>query len=252
MDKLRILLIEDDEMHCQQYAEYVKTKSDRYILQTANGCKSGLLLLKRFKPNIILLDLELNGGDGNGLDFLTESREKQLPNRPCVVIITNNIANRIHNRARHLGADFIFEKSKPDYSPETVISFTCQHLLGQDLSLQPNVMDEKSTKAAIARVLESMGINAGMSGKIYLIEAIYIAVEKTTVDLRHDIYVPLARAHQKSEQTIEKCIRNVIMKAWNTTEYSILAKYYTAQINPGTGYPSNKEFIAEMAEKLRV
>lgn len=251
MNKTRILLIEDDPDQCQKYIDYVKDHKDFYILQTTNGCRSGLSFLKSFNPDLVLLDLELNGGDGSGLDFLSEFCRMQMPNRPCVFVVTNNIANRVHARARKLGAEFIFEKDKPDYSPHVVIDFFCEHFLGQEPVLRPNIRDEKTVRDSIIRSIEGIGITAGMNGKAYLIDAIYIAIDKEVLDLKRDVYTPLAQKYQKSSQNIEKSIRNAIMKAWETTEYSVLVKHYTAQVNPNTGYPSNKEFIAEMAEKFR-
>lgn len=74
-------------------------------------------------PDVVILDIELHHGAGNGITFLTKPNALNLTARPYVLITTNNSNSVTYESARTLGADFIMSKHKPDYSAQYVVEF---------------------------------------------------------------------------------------------------------------------------------
>ena len=252
MSKIKIFLLEDDKNHCQKYIDFVKSNSHLYQLRFSHGCQSGLKELERYQPDLILVDIELNKGDGTGLDFLVKLQDLELEKPPRIIVITNIEAPPIHDRAHRLGVDFIFEKNKPDYSPEIVINFAMDHLFCQKATYKPNVDSEESIRAAISQRLENMGVIARYNGKAYLIEGIAIAAKKHGVfDLKNDIYAPLSRKYSKSADAISKAIQTAIENAFLNTPDETMARYYFGEINSKNACPTPKEFITSVAEQFR-
>ena len=80
-------------------------------------------MVQAFLPDVVLLDLELHQGGGNGLLFLLGLSRLNLPFRPYIIIITHNVSQVTFESARQLGADFILAKYETGYSAQYVIEF---------------------------------------------------------------------------------------------------------------------------------
>ncbi|MCX2972550.1 sigma-54-dependent Fis family transcriptional regulator [Halieaceae bacterium IMCC8485] len=80
--KIKVLMVEDSVSLSAIYMAYLEGTD--YDLVTAETLSSAHAALGAFKPDIVLLDIELP--DGNGLDFLTATTA--LENPPKVIVMT--------------------------------------------------------------------------------------------------------------------------------------------------------------------
>ena len=119
---LSLLVIEDDEAVCGEYARLCSPSRGVTLIGTTNSSQSGLQLTKEKLPDAVVLDLELHNGSGNGLMYLSGLQELTTGHRPYVMVVTNNISAATHSLARKMGADFIITKNQSDYSVEMVLS----------------------------------------------------------------------------------------------------------------------------------
>jgi CheY-like chemotaxis protein len=248
--KTRVLLIEDDSDHCQEYVAYNEEQGTPYNLYVAYGCLDGFALLESFQPDVILLDLMLNNSDGSGLEFLTKLKELKLLKRPRVIIITSVLSKRMHETVLELDADFLITKDKVDYSPKFAFDLMKSFSVdGQSVRCQYN--SEEMIKSTITEMIEKVGITYGVDGRDYIIDSIYLVFKNKAKFLAHDVYPELGRKYEKSPQAIEQAIRTAINKAWKQTDISVLNKYYTPQTSFLTGAPSIKEFIFFFVGKIK-
>ena len=118
-----ILIVEDDTDVCTRFAEYAETISTLCVVGITNNSYRALDLVTQFQPDAVILDLELNHGQGNGLLFLQELKESDICYKPYILVTTNNSSSTTYDYARQLGADFIMSKHKEDYSEEGAIDF---------------------------------------------------------------------------------------------------------------------------------
>lgn len=255
MNKMKILLIEDDSYDCEQFKSYVADHK-HISLQIMNGTKMALRYLSKNVADIILLDLEFNNSDGGGIEFLQKLSSLKLKVKPFIIVTTNNLSKIIHELARKNGADYIFTKSKIDYSPQAVIELaTLYFSTKNDIVLsQCDEMDEDAYKRRIAKIMENIGITNNMMGKGYLIDAVYMVMTSSNpidVKLSRDIYPSIAKKYKKSDQCVEKAIGNAIKRAWRITDIDALTRFYTAEISYLNGFPTNKEFIFYVADKVK-
>ena len=116
---IEILLVEDDKNMCEAF-EFCIGRKKQFCLAAQTGRQSeGLELLRVGKMGAVILDLELDEGDG--INFLNDMKELDIE-KPIVVIITNNRSEVTHAWLRANGADFICPKYNENYSPEKVLS----------------------------------------------------------------------------------------------------------------------------------
>lgn len=254
-DTLSILLIEDDVEACYELQNCFENTENIELAAITNNARDALTMVQTYLPNMILLDLELHTGGGNGLLFLQELRRLSLPVTPYILITTNNASQITLNSARQLGADFILTKYEDGYSAQYVTEFV-QLMKPAILSHKPTSNKAASeTPPAIAsqnltqriqRELNLVGISPKAVGFQYLIEAIKITSEKPETNLSHTLAVKF----EKSSASIERAMQNAINRAWQTSSPDDLLKYYTARVRSDRGVPTMMEFIYYYATKL--
>lgn len=255
---MRLLLIEDEIEHCNLYEQYVAT-IDRVDLLITADCEQALTSTTRHKPDVVLLDLEMHYGYGDGLLYLNKLNMTKAENHPLVIVITRSPSVKTHNIARTLGADYIFLKNKPDYTAQMVVDFaiTVYDRLGvhKPLAVQHKTPALKSNvlRDKISAAIATVGITHDMRGRLYIIDAIEIAIKSENNDIRltKDVYPVIGAKYNKKAFSIDSAIATAIKKAWRLTDLSILQKNYKAAVRYTTGTPSNKEFIFYFRDKLR-
>ena len=66
------------------------------------------------------------------------------------------------------------------------------------------------------------------------------------------LYPTIARKYQTSSSRVERAIRHAIEVAWNRGKMETLDAMFGYTINTGKGKPTNSEFIALIADKIRM
>ena len=253
---LNILLIEDDQIACNEIENYVDCCEDVTLTGITNNSTEALELVKQHLPDAVILDLELHLGGGNGLLFLLELSKLELPYRPYILVTTNNSSEITYASARELGADFIMAKHESTYSAKYVIDFLrmiCPTILASRKTEPtltkpeaPAVRQRKLTKR-IQRELDLVGINRKNIGYQYLTDAILLIIENNNGNLVSQ----LAEKYQKCDSSVERAMEYAINRAWRTFPIEELEAHYTAKTHSCRGVPTVTEFIYYYADILK-
>ena len=106
----------------------------------------------------------------------------------------------------------------------------------------------------VTEMLHQIGIPAHIKGYLYLRDAILMVVED--VDLLGSItkilYPEIADRFNTTPSRVERAIRHAIEVAWTRNNVEIIKKFFGHTINTEKGKPTNSEFIAMMADRLRL
>ena len=247
---MRVLLVEDEISHCREYEKCAECLPYAVDLDVAHGMQEAVKLTVDGFYDVVLLDLEFNAGEGDGVSYLEWLRFTELDyDKPFVVVITHNDSKFTYKIVRKLGADFIISKEKRDYSPRLVFDFAemCHKSKPQEEH------DSSDLDQIIAREVEKIGFTHAVNGTGYLIEAVTIAIfsGKTRPTLRKDIYPVIAKKFKKDIKCIEKAITGAIKRTWDMTDTETLQANYTSNINYNTGIPTNKEMIFFIVDKIK-
>lgn len=112
----RILFIEDEAALQKTFSDILKSEGFE-VISALNG-ESGLSLMKREKPDLVLLDLILP--KIHGLDVLKKMKQDESIKNIPVIVLTNVESIEEIDKALELGATTYLVKS--DYSLEEVIA----------------------------------------------------------------------------------------------------------------------------------
>ena len=227
-------------------------------MQVTNNAEKALAHTIDYLPDVIILDLELHKGGGNGIDFLAALNKKKLTRIPYILVTTNNISSVTHKQARWLGADFIIVKSQGDYSAGSVIEFLRvqkgviqdSRKRGQELGESDDASPaekKRRLETQVATEMELIGISPKAKGLQYLIDAIMLIIDGQT----QGIIDIVAGKYGQNPPAVERAMQNAINRAWKTYDIEELRMYYTARIRSDKGVPTLTEFIYYYANKIK-
>lgn len=253
--EITILLVEDDMTACQELEKCIKNRENMQLVGMTNNASEALDMVKYHLPDVIILDLELHLGGGNGLEFLSQLQFLCLSHQPYILVTTQNSSQLTLDAARLLGADMIITKYEVGYSAEYVI---------KTISLLENVIHKTSPtdsldtpespaefehklRTRIQRELTRLGINPKYKGYGYLVDAILLVYQ----DPQPNVCVQLGKQYGANPSSIERAMQNAINRTWNTADPEDLQQYYQAVVNSERGVPTIMEFVHYYAQELR-
>lgn len=253
---ITVLLVEDDEQDINIIKNYINTRDDIKLVNTVMTVKEAVESIKTYVPDAIILDLELNKGEGSGLEILDKVKTLQLDVQPIIVITTNILSKTVYGYAHENGADLIFYKLKDDYSPELVINNIVLLSTGKNKNRNKNIQiketkNEQREKILnrLDRELDLIGIGRHLVGRKYIKEAILYIYENN--DNQDSAFIYMTKKYKMGKSTIGRSIQTAIEHAWKRTSIEDLEKYYTAPINYNTGIPTPTQLIHYYLEKIK-
>lgn len=106
----------------------------------------------------------------------------------------------------------------------------------------------------ITSILLEIGVPAHIRGYQYLRRAIEMAVQDQDVinAVTKVLYPKVAKKYGTTASRVERAIRHAIEVAWDRGDLETLQKYFGYTVSSVKGKPTNSEFIAMIADKLRV
>lgn len=253
MKIISFIVLEDESEIRLEYQQKVKDHPDLCLIDTTASEIEALKLVNSYKPQAIILDLELHHGTGNGLSFLKSLNNLDFPFKSFILVVTNNTSEVIHSMARKFGADFILTKNQQDYSVDMVLDFlssiSSSESLGSDSQSSHKSPSKSYRESLVKRItteLDLIGISPKLKGRQYLRDAIEI----TLGGKQTNICAIIAKKYSKTDASVERAMQNAINHTWRNTDIETLEKNYTAYINPKKGIPTITEFIYYYADKI--
>lgn len=257
---MRILLIEDDVNECEKFKEEVNNTDGVELIAVTNSSTEGLKYVKRYMPEAIILDLELNAGEGSGFEFVKELRKLKLTISPKIFVTTNVCSDSVYDYLHENKVDFIFYKKQEKYSVSNVIKTL---LLLQGYSNNNNDNNNRNSEIGnsedriqelsdkVNKELDLIGVGIHLQGRKYLHDSIIYILTNENKDDKISINQYLMTKYKKASSTISRAMQNAIIHAWRISSIDDLEKYYTAKINYETGIPTPNEFIYYYVDKIK-
>lgn len=106
----------------------------------------------------------------------------------------------------------------------------------------------------VTDMIHEIGVPAHIKGYQYLREAIMMSVQDVEMlgSITKILYPTIAKKYQTTSSRVERAIRHAIEVAWSRGRMETLDALFGYTINTGKGKPTNSEFIALIADKIRL
>jgi two-component system response regulator (stage 0 sporulation protein A) len=254
---MKVLIADDNREFNELLTNYLAMEPDFEIVGTAYNGKETLELLKEKNPDVLLLDIIMPHLDGIGV--LEAMSTMNLERKPHIIMLTAFGHENITRRAVELGASYyILKPFSMDVLAERIRQLnghtppTAKQAVARDGSLKE--YRKIPLEEEVTEILHQIGIPAHIKGYMYLRDAIIMVVEN--IDLLGSVtkvlYPAIAERFKTTPSRVERAIRHAIEVAWSRNNIEIIKKFFGYTIKTEKGKPTNSEFIAMMADRLRL
>lgn len=209
-----------------------------------------LTKLRIEKPDILIMDAFMLHVDALGV--MKQIGEMKDIKRPKIVVLSS--VDNIHFETEILnsGADYYFLKP--------VDVEVLAHRISQMTSWKTNKYITDSTRQTndieltVSEIMHQIGVPAHIKGYSYLREAIILSVNNSEMlnSVTKLLYPSVAKTFKTTSSRVERAIRHAIEVAWDRGDVDVLSSYFGYTILSSRGKPTNSEFIAMIADKLRL
>ena len=113
---------------------------------------------------------------------------------------------------------------------------------------------ERDLEREVTEMIHEIGVPAHIKGYQYLREAIMVSVEDAEMlnSITKLLYPSIAKKYQTTPSRVERAIRHAIEVAWSRGRMETLDSLFGYTVNHGKGKPTNSEFIALIADRIRL
>lgn len=129
---------------------------------------------------------------------------------------------------------------------------------GKETTKNESVKTQKVSQVDLEKdvtdMIHEIGVPAHIKGYQYLREAIMLSVEDAEMlnSITKILYPTIAKKYQTTSSRVERAIRHAIEVAWSRGKMETLDALFGYTISVGKGKPTNSEFIALIADKIRL
>ena len=106
----------------------------------------------------------------------------------------------------------------------------------------------------VTNIIHEIGVPAHIKGYQYLRDAIILSVNDMEMlnSITKILYPTIAKKHQTTSSRVERAIRHAIEVAWSRGKIETINELFGYTISAGKGKPTNSEFVALIADKIRL
>ncbi len=249
--KIKIIIADDSTEFGQNCANALKS----YGMDVKVCPKDGQHLLNNIyaeKPDVVVADVFMPNRDILGvLAVLKEMDEKQ---RPLVMAISGFDNPRLERETLSAGACYYFIKPfDTNVLAERIIQLSGWKTQSVPI-VKDTVVSDNDLELMVTEIIHQIGVPAHIKGYNYLREAIMLSVKDNDMinSVTKVLYPTVAKKNQTTSSRVERAIRHAIEVAWDRGDIDVLNSYFGYTIHNSRGKPTNSEFIAMIADKLRL
>lgn len=254
MKKIKVCIADDNKELTQLLKEYIDEQNDMEVIGVAYNGQECLRMIDTLEPDILLLDIIMPHMDG--LAVLEQIGEKS---KPKVIMLTAFGQEDITKKAVELGASyFILKPFDMDHLTSQIRTLN----RGKSATIKNSQMNDesgqmspqKSLDASITSIIHEIGVPAHIKGYQYLREAISMVYNDIELlgSITKVLYPDIAKKFNTTASRVERAIRHAIEVAWSRGNIDSISSLFGYTVSMSKAKPTNSEFIAMVADKLRI
>ena len=248
VEKIDILIVDDNKEFCDILQEYLNDQNDFSLAGVAYNGIEALQMIQEKEPGVVLLDIIMPHLDGIGV--LERLQEISLEHRPKFIILTSLGQESMTQRSVSLGADYYILKPVD----LNVLGTRIRQLANGHGAVAHSPVKTRNLDVEVTKIIHQMGVPAHIKGYQYLRDAILLVIEDVSLlgAVTKELYPMIAQKYHTTPSRVERAIRHAIELAWDRGNVDMMNKFFGYTINVERGKPTNSEFIAMVADKLRL
>ena len=259
-DKRKILIAVSSQNEAKELCR--EMENEMQVVGVAYDGASAVKLIKEHEPDVVVIDIVLPVLDGLGVieqcngtmdddkipSFIAITSIGNQRLIECISLMgvdycmmkpfhTNVLMDRINQMMRMKRVNNNFQKTFEVKSEPVKKTFT-----------------EYDIQKDVTKIIRDLGIPAHIKGYQYLRDAIVISVQdqEMLTSVTKILYPSIAKKHQTTPSRVERAIRHAIEVAWSRGKMDTINDLFGYTVSTGKGKPTNSEFLALIADKIRL
>ena len=260
MKKITLGIADDNKEFCEILTDYF---ADFDEIEVSFVCYDGLKTvegIRRKQPDILILDMVMPHLDGLGV--LETINDMELEQYPRIIVLSAVGQEQITQKAVSLGAEYyivkpfnldvlmkrIHQMAGSEDPDQGKMQFARAIFAGRETG------EERDLEIEITSIIHEVGVPAHIKGYQYLRDAIIMSVSDMEMlnSITKILYPTIAKRHQTTPSRVERAIRHAIEVAWSRGKMDTIDELFGYTVSNGKGKPTNSEFIALIADKIRL
>ena len=246
-NKIRVLMIDDDQNIIKMVKKYF---SSHAVIDVVLSCNDGndaykMILENQNSYDLIIMDLIMPNKDG--LTILEDLQDKKL-NKKIMVLTSYSKDSTIKKVSKYNVNYYMLKPFSVEDLEKRIID-----IYEND---EENIVDEKDNalQLSITKILHSLGIPSHIRGYQYIRDSIHMMYKEPGLigGITKELYPEIALKYDTTSSRVERAIRHAIEISWNRGDYDLMEEIFGHSVDYDRAKPTNSEFIATVADKLRL
>ncbi len=258
--KLNVAIADDNERILKVLDEMIESDDELSVVGKARNGEEMYDIIKKEKPDIVLIDIIMPKMDGISL-MEKINKDVSISKMPKIIVMSAIGQEAICEDAFKMGANYYIMKP---FDSEMVINRiksvngqaikknTVNRMISASESKEEYI--EKNLETFVTSIIHDVGVPAHIMGYHYLRDAIIMSVNDSSMlnGITKILYPEIAKKHKSTSSRVERAIRHAIEVAFTRGNMESIEELFGYTVNSGKGKPTNSEFIALIADKIRL
>ena len=260
MEKLNVAVADDNERMVEVLGKIIEEDKDLELVGKAHNGEEICNIIREKEPDVVVLDIIMPKMDGLAVmeHFVHDSSLKKIP---AFIVVSAVGKERITEDAFSLGADYYVLKPFDNRMLLNRIKHVrslgdrkFRQISRQTEVKEKNTMTQGNLETDVTNIIHEIGVPAHIKGYQYLRDAIILSVNDMEMlnSITKILYPTIAKRHQTTSSRVERAIRHAIEVAWSRGKMDTIDELFGYTVSTGKGKPTNSEFIALIADKIRL
>lgn len=260
MNTIRVVIADDNIKMINTLEKVVSCEEDMQVIGNAKDGMEAVELIKKEEPDVVILDVIMPNLDGLGV--LERVKKENLRKKPSVILLTAMGQENVTEEAFRLGVSYIMLKPFDNqmllkkirnvagvYKDTETKSFIRTSKLDM-----PRQSTSYRLEIIVTNIIHEIGVPAHIKGYQYLRDAIILVVKDIDIinSITKQLYPTIAKLYHTTPSRVERAIRHAIEVAWDRGKTDTIEELFGYVITNGKAKPTNSEFIALIADKIRL
>lgn len=247
--EIKVIVADDNREFCLLLKDFLEQQDGIKVLGCVGNGLDAVKMIREYNPDVIILDVIMPHLDGIGV--LEDLASSDLKDSVKVIVLTAFGQEMVTQKAVELGAHYFILKPF-DFN---VLAERIRQL-GNGESLIHNNFSagKKNMEAAVTNIMHDVGVPAHVKGYNFLREAILMVIKDMNLlgGITKELYPTIAEKYRSTPSRVERAMRHAIELAWDRGNTNEINRLFGYTIDIERGKPTNSEFVAIVADRLRV
>ncbi len=244
----KILICDENDEERAKLIENLSSAGFNHCDEARDG-NLALDLIAKNKYDAVIVDLWISKLDGIGI--IRAASTLNFADKPSFILMSPINKQSILLEATEAGADLCIPKPF-DFGALVYHLNAVLKAKSNGGAQRENAVSDM--EAQVTKIIHQIGIPAHIKGYQYLRAAILMTIDDNDIinSVTKVLYPSVAKKYQTTTSRVERAIRHAIEVAWDRGDVDTLNSYFGYTIQNSRGKPTNSEFIAMIADNLRL